>query len=103
MTDGPSKRLSHSFQKNLLKMLDEDGFFAIEDGGLDCDDTDPLINPDGQEICNGVDDDRDGLVDGDDPSVDDPLLCQEDNDGMVIPFGLDCDDNDPLVNPECLE
>ena len=34
----------------------------------DCDDTNPEISPDGVEICGGVDDDCDGLVDDDDPS-----------------------------------
>lgn len=37
-------------------------------GGSDCDDADPLINPAAEEICsNDIDDDCDGLVDGDDP------------------------------------
>ncbi len=37
-------------------------------GGSDCDDTDPLLSPGTEEICsNDIDDDCDGLVDGDDP------------------------------------
>ncbi len=38
---------------------------------LDCDDTDAARSPDATEVCNdGIDDDCDGLVDDDDPSVD---------------------------------
>lgn len=48
------------------------------------------------EICNGVDDDGDGLVDGDDPDVPD-----FDHDGYNV--CLDCDDADPSVNPGAQE
>jgi len=40
---------------------DGDGFESDED----CDDSDPLVNPDALEICNGVDDDCDDDVDDD--------------------------------------
>jgi len=44
--------------------LDEDGFGPCEG---DCDDSDPAVSPSQQEICdNQLDDDCDGLVDGDD-------------------------------------
>ncbi|NIR39146.1 MAG: hypothetical protein GWN79_17000, partial [Actinobacteria bacterium] len=55
---------------------DEDGFgddaspvdacgpmAGLADVGGDCDDSDPDVNPDATEICNGVDDDCDGGVD----------------------------------------
>ena len=29
----------------------------------DCDDADALVNPDGVEACNGIDDNCDGLID----------------------------------------
>ena len=38
---------------------DNDGHDADED----CDDLNPLVNPDATEVCNGADDDCDGLVD----------------------------------------
>ena len=42
--------------------FDRDGFYASEG---DCDDGDPDVNPDAEEICdNGVDDDCDGLAVG---------------------------------------
>ena len=40
--------------------------YSTQDGG-DCDDTNPDIYPDAQEVCNHVDDDCDGLTD-EDPS-----------------------------------
>ncbi len=43
---------------------------GIERGG-DCDDGDPAVNPEGIEVCNGIDDDCDGAVDQDD----DPYVC----------------------------
>jgi hypothetical protein len=44
------------------------------------------------EVCNGVDDDGDGLIDGDDPDV-------ADGDGDGFGACEDCDDNDPLTFP----
>ncbi|MGA1393845.1 MAG: SUMF1/EgtB/PvdO family nonheme iron enzyme, partial [Phycisphaerales bacterium] len=47
---------------------DGDGHPPIACGGGDCDDANPNVNPDAEEICgNGVDDDSDGLVACEDP------------------------------------
>ncbi|MFC1888963.1 choice-of-anchor Q domain-containing protein, partial [Thermodesulfobacteriota bacterium] len=43
---------------------DEDGYEDGECGGVDCDDTDPEVNPGHPEVPdNGIDDDCDGQID----------------------------------------
>ena len=93
------------------------GFVANDD---DCDDTDVLVNPDAQEICNGIDDDCDGLVDDDDPSVSgqSSWFADADGDGFgdasssvlacdapmdFVENDGDCDDTNELVNPDAQE
>lgn len=92
------------------------GFSAV---GGDCDDLEPLSFPDAQEVCDGVDNDCDGLLDGDDPTVDPDTATihwrDEDLDGYGDPFAevlscgpyegvsdndQDCDDGDAAINPE---
>ncbi|MCB9761361.1 MAG: putative metal-binding motif-containing protein [Alphaproteobacteria bacterium] len=56
---------------------DADGdSFTVEAG--DCDDDDPLINPNADEVCDGVDNNCDGVTDED---AIDRLTLYEDNDG----------------------
>ncbi len=62
-----------------------------ECGGEDCDDTTPLTHPGAPEICDGLDNNCDGAVPGDE--------VDGDGDGWMICSG-DCNDADPVVNPE---
>ena len=88
--------------------------------GMDCDDTDPAVNPAAPEICNGIDDDCDGLVDTADSDLINASVWYIDVDGdnygdpltslvsCTQPMGYvsdnnDCDDTDPAVNPGALE
>jgi hypothetical protein len=96
-----------------------DGWVGIEDAS-DCDDSDPAVNPAAQELCNGIDDDCDGLVDHDDDSVVDAATwyADADDDGWGddastvracsqpsghVDRGGDCDDGDAAFNPEAVE
>ena len=89
---------------------DLDGYGVSED----CDDADPAVNPGAREVCNGVDDDCDGVVDGADAAEASPWYPDLDGDGygdaeaMVrsceapegyIPLSGDCDDADPAEHP----
>ena len=91
------------------------GFLADD---TDCDDTDAAINPSADEICDGVDNDCNGTVDGFDAS--DSIVYYEDGDGdgygddgswtqsCSLPTGYaednsDCDDTDATVNPAAAE
>ncbi len=68
--------------------FDGDGFFFFED----CDDDNPLVNPDMTEIpFNGLDDDCN------EATLDDDF----DQDGFAL--AEDCDDNNPNVNPNATE
>ncbi len=98
--------------------LDGDGYGADED----CDDSDASVNPGASEICNGVDDDCDGLVDDEDVDVDrsagtaswadsdgdgygdadsETVLCDPAPDRVFD--ATDCDDTDSAVNPGATE
>ncbi len=108
--------------------LDGDGFGAaeqracarpwrgVEEGG-DCDDTDPLVSPAGQELCDGLDQDCDGQVDEDAADAS-SWYADEDGDGAgdaassqrsceqpegFVADDQDCDDGEPLVAPGRVE
>jgi formylglycine-generating enzyme required for sulfatase activity len=98
---------------------DSDGFTVAEG---DCDDGDPLVHPEAQEICNGVDDDCDELIDDADTSIaygsEHIWYADTDGDGWGDPKhsknactdptgfvgdGTDCDDGDANIHPEAVE
>ncbi len=97
---------------------DGDGWISASDGGADCNDDDFAVNPAQVELCNGIDDNCDGLIDTTD-SIDAPSWYPDgDGDGFGDPDaalvqctnpagygaqGGDCDDSDPGVNPDADE
>ncbi len=73
---------------NKDKDLDGDGY--TPDQG-DCDDTNPTTHPGALELCDGVDNDCDGVIDNEDADKDGYSACPGPN--------QDCDDSDPKVHP----
>ena len=86
----------------------------------DCDDTDALLNPGADEVCNEIDDDCDGDVDEADSDLIDGTTwyADSDSDGYGDPSlamlacdvpsgsvtdGTDCDDSDWAINPDAVE
>ena len=92
---------------------DGDGFTEIQG---DCDDENPLVNPDAEEVCDGIDNDCDTRVDLDATDME-SFYLDEDGDGFGVndtieacaaPDGYtdnsdDCDDSTDAVNPDALE
>jgi hypothetical protein len=82
---------------------------------VDCDDTDPSINPGAMEVCDGLDNDCDSLTDppdtfgctvyfqdGDGDGYGDDTMSQclcAPSGAYVTTIGGDCDDTDPTVYP----
>ncbi len=84
----------------------------------DCDDTDDTINPDGEEVCDGNDNNCDGDTDEDSASDASTWYLDDDGDGYgseddtyvscSAPSGYladdsDCDDTDDTINPDADE
>ena len=88
------------------------------DNALDCDDTNSAVNPAATEMCDGVDNDCDGITDEPDAADATTWYIDADSDtyglsdvsvvacdqpvGYVANFS-DCDDSDPAVNPDATE
>jgi len=91
---------------------DADGY-NIEGGAcgpMDCDDSNPAINPGAEESCSdGIDNNCNGKVDSADlNAVGCPVQCTDnDADGYSLEGGacgpMDCNDDDPALNPGALE
>jgi len=84
----------------------------------DCDDTDGAVNPDGEEVCDSIDNDCDTEVDEDSASDVSTWYADSDGDGFgdidstdvdcYEPTGFvadttDCDDTNADVNPDAIE
>ena len=77
-----------TYQTRLLELTDQDGDgFTPNDG--DCDDGDPMLHPDADEVCDEIDNDCNGLLD-DDP-VSGTLYYIEDTSGCFNQAVLSCD------------
>ncbi|MEC7984706.1 MAG: putative metal-binding motif-containing protein [Myxococcota bacterium] len=92
---------------------DNDGFTENEG---DCDDTNRNVNPDAEEVCDGIDNNCDDVIDigasdeqtfyadmdGDGFGSNDSLQACEAQDGYVS-NNLDCEDDDEDINPDADE
>lgn len=103
---------------------DGDGYYSVDSGGNDCDDTNPRINPGAFEECDsdavGIDENCDGLIDDADPTTNETtkttwyLDTDEDTFGSLengpsiqacdqpadyVNNNTDCNDNQNAINP----
>ncbi len=106
-------------ESNAAELCETEGYVST---GGDCDDGDASVSPEGAEVCDGEDNDCDGLTDDEDDSLDQSTqgtwYVDADADGYgdeaqalaacELPEGYavtdgDCDDVDAALNPEGLE
>ncbi len=99
------------YGENVVRCEAPEGYVSNAD---DCDDADAAVNPDADEVCDGLDNDCSGLVD-DDTSDGTTYYADWDGDGFgsdsvygtfctqpvgYVLAGGDCDDFDVLANPD---
>lgn len=89
---------------------------AYVSDNTDCDDSNPAVHPGATEVCNGIDDDCNGLTDNSDPGITGQSIWYADADGdgygnasaselsCIQPGGyvsnnIDCDDTNAAVHP----
>jgi hypothetical protein len=63
-------------ESSMMGCIGMDGYVADD---MDCDDMDAAVNPDAAEVCDGIDNDCSGDIDGAD--AEDAIVLYEDNDG----------------------
>ncbi len=96
-----------------------DGATGYVADATDCDDADAELNPAASELCDGIDNDCDGLFDEDDSDLADAATWYADGDGDGygdaddaieacsasdrVSDDTDCDDGDAAVNPDADE
>ena len=96
---------------------DADGFADAACGGPDCDDANASVGPGVPELCDGLDNDCDGVSDGADASV--SWFLDLDGDGFGdeaampvtacepvearVPRGGDCNDGDAAIRPAAVD
>ena len=104
LCDGKDNDCDGFTDEGLSQDLDGDGHYApgsCQAPANDCDDTDATVFPGAPELCDGIDNNCDGVVD-------EGLTFDADGDGFYAPGSClgpatDCDDNDATVFPGASE